>query len=371
MDEVRIIPFSGRTLEFDYEGAAQVRFPSSGHGFLLGQENGILEPLIHEIIDGRIAPERRPILLYGMQGTGRTHLLKGILETWRKNQTSASVRRKSYYTTCADFHRHFSEAVSTRTTGTFRQRYCRAHLLLLDDLEQLLGKPTAQTELRLLLDEFASSEGIVVITAQTLPEDMIANMKSGKAESLAAELAIRIQGGTTIPVFPPGEAVRRRFLRDVASALRIPITEPALAMAAKELTGTIPQLYAAVAQKYMEAKTANEPLTVAFWQQYSRKRQSHAPKNLTEIAKKTATYFSLKLSDLKGLSRCKTVALARCLAVYLAKSQLHLTYKEIGHFFGKRDASTVRHLFEKAEQSLQTDAEMRDHLFRLGYVNIS
>jgi len=361
MDEVQIIPFSGQSLEFDYEGAARVRFPFSEYGFLLGQENGVLEPLIQEIVNGRIPPERQPILLYGALGTGRTHLLKGLLDMWRKNQTNDSVRRHSYYSTCADFYRHFTKSVTDRTTTEFRQRYCRAKLLLLDDLEQLLGKPAAQMELRLLLDDFAAEEGVIVITAQTLPSDM----DTGKAEPLAADLAVRIQGGTTIPVFPPGEAVCQRFLRDLAWALQIPFAENSLKIVAKELTGTIPQLYAAVVQKYVEAKMANEPLTFAFWQQFSRRRQSNDSQDLTDIVKRTAAYFSLKLNDLKGQSRSKTVALARCLAVYLVKSQLGLTFKEIGHFFGKRDASTVRHLFAKAKSDLQTDPEIRDHLFRL------
>ena len=360
MHEVQIIPFSGQPLNFDYEGTAGVRFPSSAHGFLLGQENGILEPLIQEIIDGRISPERLPILLYGTQGTGRTHLLKGILEMWRKNQTDEAVRRQAHYLTCADFYRQHTQAVSTRTTDDFRRRCLRAKLLLLDDLEQLLGRSAIQRELRLLMDDFP---GIMVFTAQTLPEEM----EPGKAEPLSADLVVRIQAGTTIPIFLPGEAVRQRFLRDLASALRIPFTEPLMNMTAKELTGTIPQLYAAVAQKFVEAKAANEPLNTDFWQLFSRRQRQSGlyQKNMKEITKRTAKYFSLKLNDLRGQSRCKTVALARCLAVYLVKSRLRLTYKEIGQFFGKRDPSSVRHLVDKVRDSLPTDMELRDHLFRL------
>jgi len=358
MHDVQIIPFSGMPLEFNEGGAASVRFPASEHGFLLGHENRILEPLFQEIINGMIPQERQPILLYGMLGTGRTHLLKGILETWRKCQTKETVRRQSYYLTCADFYRLFTESIKNRSTELFRQRYRQAKLILLDDLEQLFGKPNAQTELRLLLDSFT---GTIVITAQTLPGDA----ETSKKGTFSAELAVRIQGGTAIPIAPPGEAVRARFLRDLASALRIPFTEPQINTAAKELTGTISQLYAAVAQKYVEAKSANEPLTLHFWQQFSQKQKSNSTQELTDIAKRTAAYFSVKLGDLKGQSRCKTIALARSLAVYLARSQLRLSFKDIGHFFGKRDSSTVRHLFEKVHHNMETDTVLRDHVFRL------
>lgn len=366
MDGVHIIPFSGRPLKIDLQGinipaGTSVRFPSSEYGFLLGQENEILEPLIQEIIDGRIAPEQQPILLYGAQGAGRTHLLKGILESWRKNQTNETVRRQAYYSTCADFARHFTESVATHTAEEFRRRYSHAKLLLLDDIEQLLGKPLAQKELRLLLDSFAADEGVVVITSQTVPD----GKKSSKIEPLSEELVARIQGGTMIPLFLPGEAVRQRFLMDLASALRIPYTESALNAAAKNLIGSLPQLYGAVAQKYVEARAKGIPLDVAFWQQCFGKQKARNSQDLTEIAKRTAKYFSLKLGDLKGQSRCKTVALARSLAVYLAKTQLQITFKEIGQFFGKRDPSTVRHLFEKVHSGMQTQSELQDHIFRL------
>ena len=365
MHEVQMIPFSGKPLELDYEGSGNVQFPFSAHGFLLGQENGILGPLIQEIVDGRITPERQPILLYGVPGTGRTHLLQGMLATWRKNQSNESVRRQGHYSTCADFVRHFSESVATRTTDEFRRRYHRAKLILLDDLEQLLDKPAAQAELRQLLDACTAGERVIVITAQTLPT----NSNTKQTGNFSADLAARLQGGTVIPLSLPGMAVRRRFLQDLVFALQISCSETQLNTVAKELTGTIPKLYAAVVQRYMETKAANESLDSTFWQQFSkqnfRKGQTHKSQDVTEIAKRTAAYFSLKPADLKGQSRSKTIALARSLAVYLVKTQTPLTFKDIGQFFGKRDSSTVRHLFEKVQRDMQTNPELSDHLFRL------
>ena len=363
MQKVQIIPLICKTknkpIEFKFEGAVNVPTRSSAAGFLLGPENKILKPIVQNVLDGTFSQEQQPILLYGMQGTGRTYLLKGLLETWRKQQKTDATKKQSYYMSCSDFCRQFTEAIANRTTASFRKRYRQARLLLLDDLEQLLGKNAAQTELQLLLDDFG---GIMMITSQNLPNEIL----SGKGESLASGLSVRIQAGTTVPILPPCEAVRAEFLRDLASALRIPCTESAINTAAKYLTGTLPLVYAAVAQKYAEAKSAGEEaLGLKFWQQFSQKQISNGHQGLTEIAKRTAQHFSLKLSELKGQSRCKTVALARSLAVYIAKSHLRLTFKEIGHFFGKRDPSTIRHLFEKVRKEMQTDTEIRDHLFRL------
>jgi chromosomal replication initiator protein len=362
MDEVQIIPFSGQPLEYDCSEASRMVLPVPERGFLLGRENYVLHPAVQWAVDGTAPPENLPIFFYGPVGSGRTHLLQGILDAWRKNQSSDAVRRRSFYLPAADFARHFTESLETKTTDVFRRQYRRAALLLIDDIEQLYDKPPVLVELRHTLDELIKNGGTVILTANSLPGES----DLGKNFSCSEDLVARIIGGTTLPIFLPGEAVRRRFLREIAVAFRIPLSEAVLQTVARELPVSLPQLYGMVAQMYFEATADNIKIDSAHWLRFLKRRQCVCEISVADIAKQTAKYFSLKLSDLKGDSRSKNIVLARSIAVYLTRCRTRLQLKEIGKFFGKRDPSTIRHLLEKIQNEIAADPMLRDHLFRLG-----
>ncbi|MDR0522502.1 MAG: ATP-binding protein [Planctomycetaceae bacterium] len=351
--EVHFLPLSGQPLEFKQNGQRSTLCAETSHGFFIGRENAMLEPLIQSIINSGLLPEQLPVLLYGESGTGKTHLLRGLLAAQRKNRTDKGKR--SYYLSADDFSRQYADAVANRTTGDFRQRYGNAHLLLLDDIEFLDSKPAVLQELRHFIDTAAESR-MIVMTAKTLP--------AGTDDWTA-----RLIGGTVVPIFPPETAVRQQFLRGLANSLRIPAAETLLNEAAKQMTGTIPQIYAAFVQKYAEytAKNGNiaSKKNADFWSFAVQKRfrQTGSP---AETIDRTAKYFALKGSDLKGKSRSKTVALARSIAVYLIKTQNSgCTFRKIGSMFGSRDPSTIRHMYEKIAGAMVSDTVLRDHIFRL------
>ncbi len=348
-------------MEFEAPEGSRSVFPAPQRGFLLGPENRSIEPVVRWIVDGEISRDRLPVLFYGPQGSGRTHLLQGILQSWHKNQPEKNRQRRSYYLTATDFNRQLVEAIDTRTVEEFRRRYRQAALLLLDDLDELAGRAYAIEELLHTLDSLTQRGGITVLSSGVFPGDEPLSAVQGFSEPLLA----RFIGGTTLPVFLPGLAVRRRFLGELAPALSVSLSDSALDILAQRLPLSLPGIYGTFAQIVFETSATGSKLDKATLKRFLDRREAQSNPRIDRIARLVAKHFTLKVSDLKGESRNRNIALARAVAVYLARQRTSLQNTEIAHYFGDRDPSTIRHLIRKIEETLPGDAALRDHVYRI------
>lgn len=357
-NEVHIIPFPGKPLMYDTSASTYSLFPGPQHGYLVGQENHALEPVIRWVIEGGIlVRDQLPILFYGGSGCGKTHLLNGIFDEWQKKHARAGLRRKALFITADDFARRFSEAVATRTMDDFRHRYRGASLLVIDDIDRLSGKNGAQDELQYTLDSLAVEGGTAVLSAKRFP------LLDGKLFSTT--LADRLFAGTTLSIFFPGEAVRTHFLVNLASSLRLELSESSLRTVARQLPLSIPALYGIVAGVFFEASSKRAKIDAVYMSRFLLNRSEIKRPTMEEVTRRTAKHFSLKVADLRGKSRKKSVALARSVAVYLVRRLTGVETKEIATYFGGRDPSTIRHLIERIRDDVLHDVVLRDHLFRL------
>lgn len=354
--EIRIIPFPGAPLEYDASDSSRTVFSSPQRGFLLGPENFALEPVVQWALAGELPRDRFPIFFYGPIGCGKTHLLRGIYEAWNRNHEIGVSKRRGVLLTAGDFARFYAEASETRTSDDFRRRFRGVAMLLLDDLEQLRGKPAAQEELRYTLDALSRRGGTAVLSSRLSP---------GDGTVLIDALRARFLGGTTIPILLPGKAVRKRFLAELVAAFRISLPDSALEDAAEQLNVSLPTLHGIVSQLYFETTAEKGAVNIAAWKRFLRKRSEANRPSIAGIVKQTARHFALKPADLRGISRNKTVALARSVAVYLTRQRTGLAYKDIAKYFGNRDPSTIRHLARRIQEELPNDPGLRDHLFRL------
>jgi chromosomal replication initiator protein len=100
-------------------------------------------------------------------------------------------------------------------------------------------------------------------------------------------------------------------------------------------------------------------IDVEMVQSFLAQRNGSRQPPLKEIAAATAKYFSVRLSDLRSPSRRRLVVTARDVAIYLARRLTGESLKQIGHFFGGRDHSTVMHGCRKTESLLKTDPGVR------------
>jgi chromosomal replication initiator protein len=361
-EEVRWLPVS-QTLTEGNRCAAGINF-FSRNGFIIGQENALLEPVLQQIIDNAVPAANLPVLFYGtgggIAGLGRTHLLRGL---------KALSGREGLYLTAADFARKFRNAIATRSNAAFRRQCLTAPLLLIDDLENIAGNEAVQTELRFVLDDRNQRGAITVFAAAAHPAAVY------PVQEYRQDFVQRLVQGTAVPLFLPGLAVRKYFVQAAAEhfqvhhplpLLRKKQTDKKLSALAGERTLPLPQLYAEVAEMYING-IPDETETTA--KESERKKiivTTASALTLNEICKRTAKHYGCRLSDLRGTSRKKTLAAARSVAVFLARNLLQCPFSEIADYFSKRDASTIRHLAASVQSRCVSDAALRSDLAQLG-----
>ncbi|MDR0391242.1 MAG: AAA family ATPase, partial [Planctomycetaceae bacterium] len=369
-NSIHVIPFSGTPLEFDISGGVgdvagkptrkqsksqsakksqpkkqSKKFPKEqqteqsknsscgnlllrvpDNGFLVGKENFVIERVVKMLLNGEMSREQFPILFYGQSGMGKTHLLQGIFSSRRERVLK---RRKDVLISASDFARFFTEAIDLKATDDFRRRFRDVTMLLVDDIEQLANKSaTVLEEFQHTLDVLVSGGVPVVLTSRILPK-------------FPQPLFDRIISGTVLPIMLPELAVRRHFIELLLEAFRISVSDSVVLFAARELSLSIPAIYSVIARMVCEAMANDVKIDANYFKQFIKNRGESNRPSIEFIVKTVANYFSFRVSDIKGSSRNKTVAMARAFAVYLVRRESGLTLKQIASFFGNRDQSTI------------------------------
>ncbi len=287
-----------------------------------------------------------PLVLYGLSGTGKSHLARGLARQWLQRRKQARVVCLS----AAEFAGQYAEKVDNRTLDVWRAQLRAAELFVLEDLGQIIGKPAAQQELLHTLDILEQRRAAVVVTSRLAPAEMPA---------LAAGLQSRLVGGLCVPLALPGAEARFAIVRDLAAAQQLPLAEPAARALSDALATSAPELAGALAQLALLARSEQAPLDEALVHKYLASRQPQKQPSLQVIASQTARYFALRVTELKSSSRRRAVVVARDVAMYLARQMTAKSLKQIGEYFGGRDHTTVLHGCRKTESLIQTDAGAR------------
>lgn len=317
--------------------------PSPLHEYLGDEENVLARLAAQTVLD---EPLRfNPLVLVGPTGVGKSHLALGLFERWKE----AHHDSKAIATTGADFARAYAEAVDTDSLTDLRERFQAAHLLLIDDVQELSGKRAAQQELQYLLDVLLTEGGRVVATARQSP---------GEIPLFSEGLASRLSAGLCVPLAAPGRLARRAILAKLAALHEAALTEPALGILAETLTGTVPMLNHALAELDHASRHGKREIDAAAVREFLADQQDQRP-TLRSIASVVARYFHLKTADLKGPGRRTGVVQARSLAMYLARRLTAESLEQVGQHFGGRDHTTVLHACRKMGDLVETDDDTR------------
>lgn len=315
--------------------------------FIAGPENRLIAVAIAALLDDP-EPRYNPLVICGPSSTGKTHLARGLAakRLLQSNGESDSV----VFVTGADFARLLHEAIESRSTATFRGRFRRASLLVLDDLTHLATKRIAQQELIHTLDDIIDAGGQVVITSRSVPEQI---------NSLSAGLLSRLSAGLTVSLAAPAAAARLALVERFASLRRIAIPDAAARSLADGLTATAPELLGALSELHMQAELEQASIDAPAVRRYLAERQLRLRPSLRTITSVVAKHFGLRMKDLTSSSRRRAVVQARGVAIHLARQLTGKSLEQIGRYFGGRDHTTVLHSLHATESRLQADSSIR------------
>ncbi len=291
------------------------------------------------------APGRRynPVYLYGRLGMGKTHLLQAACRNLRERWPEKRV----HYLSCEDY---LHAAATGPGPGPAARLDARgADALLLDDAQLLAGHEQAQEHFAHLFDALHNTHRQIVLSANVHPKDL-----SRVREALVS----RFQWGLVIEIEPPQTSLRREIVRRKARTHGAQLDDEVAGFLAEAITGNIRALEGAVLKVVGYASLLNQALTLGLARHVLRDYLPHArARKLTvrQIQEATCDVFNISLADLVGKRRSRTLVQPRHLAMFLSRTLTPASLEEVGHQFGHRDHSTVKHACEKVSVLLRED----------------
>ena len=293
-----------------------------------------------------------PIVLYGPSGTGKTSLamalVSKLIAAGITKEDSGHRREPPIFVSGSDFARRFYAAIETDSVDEFREKFLLAPAIVLDNLDQLVGKSPAQNELVSLIESCGKTGKPLFVTSAMLPLAF---------EGISSRLSSRLSSGLCLPMNPPGKDARLEIVKELAVIHGVELTEGAAEMLTERFEVTVPKIKHLFVQIRLKFEVEGSPSIIdqssltALLQPGDEDQQ----KMIKLIQKRVAKKFSLKLSDLKSASRKQTVVLARGIAIFLTRSLLGTSFVKIGNAFGNRDHSTVLHAYQKISGIYEQD----------------
>jgi chromosomal replication initiator protein len=318
--------------------------------FIVGHGNRLAHAASMAVAD---APARayNPLFLYGGVGLGKTHLLHAIGQTCRSHGYSV------LYVSSETFTNDLINSIRCQSTDQFREKYRNPDVLLVDDIQFIAGKESTQEEFFHTFNTLHEAHKQIMLSSDRPPKALI---------TLEERLRSRFEWGLIADIQPPDLETRIAILQFKAEQHHLPIPEEVIAFIARHIRSNIRELEGALNRVVATATLMRQPLTIETSRQML---HDFVPQPVTltipQVMETTAHFYSLSSEDLTGRRRTKEIALARHMAMYLARELTEASLPRLGKAFGGRDHTTVLHGCERIAQTLEQDEELRYDLLRL------
>jgi chromosomal replication initiator protein len=302
------------------------------------------------------APGRayNPLFIHGQTGIGKTHLMQAVGHSILKKPGMSVC-----YVSSETLLNEYIDALQKRTIVDYRNRYRRADVLLVDDIQFLGGKDSIQEEFFHTFNALFDSHKQIIMTSDVAPQ---------KLKSLEPRLVSRFEWGMVTEIECPDFETRLAILRYKLSLTRVKLPGDVLTFIADNIKSNVRSLEGALKRTIAFADLnstlllTTDMLRTLLKDQLSNERQ----KDITpdEIQRIVVDYFDLRMADMSSKKRTRMLAAPRQIAMFLCRKLTMLSLPEIAQSFGKTHA-TVVHACKTIQDRLQIESELRNSVKHL------
>ena len=291
-----------------------------------------------------------PLYLYGGVGLGKTHLMQAIGNEIIKNDPKIRVQ----YITIETFFNEYIESVRFKKKG-LSDKYRNVDVLIIDDMQFIAGKEKTQEEFFHTFNHLHQNNKQIIICSDKPPKSI---------PTLTERLRSRFEMGMAIDIQMPDFETRCAILNIKASLSGITLKQDTIEYLAtniktniRELEGTLHRLLA-----YAEMRGVEPDISTAegLLGNIRHSRPQHLSSK--QIIDRTAKHFQLEVSEICSEKRDKYIVVPRQIAMYLLRSELHLSFPKIANELGRKDHTTAIHSIEKIEKAIKLDYLIREQV---------
>ena len=291
-----------------------------------------------------------PLFVFGSTGVGKTHLIQAIGIRIKEH----NPRTRVLYVTARLFENQYTTAVRTNKVPDFINFYQSIDVLLIDDIQELAGKPGTQNTFYHIFNQLHNQGKQLVLSSDCRPVDM---------DGMVPRLISRFKWGMTVELEKPDYELRREVLAMKAAQDGLDIADDVLDFIAQNVTESIRDLEGIIVSLLAHATMLNQDITVDLAKAViSNSVRINKPQITFElIAERVASFYNIDTTDLYGKSRKREISDARQLLMYFAKNQTQLSSTNIGSRLSRTHA-TVLHACKQIEQRLSVEKKFQEEV---------
>ena len=272
---------------------------------------------------------------------------------WQRNKLNPKL--KILYLSAEKFMYEFIKALRLKNTVAFKEQFRSVNLLMIDDVQFIIGKESTQEEFFHTFNALADQNRQMVISADKSPSDL---------EGLEERLRSRLGWGLVADIHPTTYELRLSIIEAKIEKYNIDLSKDVIEFLAHKITSNVRELEGALTRlaAHVTLVGRNVDLEIAEDLLQDLLRASDRRTTIDQIQKKVAEHFNVKISDMHSARRSRTVARPRQIAMFLAKNLTTRSLPEIGRKFGGRDHTTVIHAIKKVQELVKNDSSLSEDI---------